>query len=93
MAKTICITILIFMLCGCGSNRIVYRDRIKTVEIPIYQDPPKVAKPVKPTLPITTITKDSNMKETAEAYVNTIDRLSKYAEALEDALIPFCEGQ
>lgn len=88
MAKRICYIILLTMLCGCGS-RVVYRDRIQKVEIPVYREPPKIEKPFRPDLPVHNITKKSTMKEVVEGYVNSIELLQRYVKVLEESLEPY----
>lgn len=80
--------IICLMLFGCA-GKTVYVDRPVEVKVPVYIEPTKIDKPIRPALPIDTLTNGSTPSQTVEAYYNSVILLERYSFELEHALEPF----
>lgn len=79
---------MILLLVGCSKEHIVYIDRPIEVQVPIIEKP--AIKPIKkPILSVSRVNNESEPKDVAEAYYNSLKELLLYTKKLEKLLEPF----
>lgn len=83
------ILLLLLLLSGCCTPKIIYKDRIIHVDRPVITDIPKIEQIEKPHLPTDDLTIDSTDEETAKAFVTSEKLLKNEVEQLRKALEPF----